>query len=149
MNSHTNIMRGWVFEGPVHETLSEFLETVQSLQCRGYNVSKCMCLYSQSAGGVGYYCRPTQQLLFPSLWSYLNTAGNSRCKLQTSTEPRDNCGLDFLHFLLGELKLATTAALSPFIIKYSRLVLLSSGLWNTVVFLVLPRRNQEPELSRP
>ena len=79
MNSHTNIMRGWVFEGPVHETLSVFLETVQSLQCSGYNVSKCMCLYSESAGGVGYYCRQTQQLLFPSSWSYLNTAGNSGC----------------------------------------------------------------------
>jgi hypothetical protein len=79
MNSHTNITRGCVFEGPVHETLSEFLETVQSLQCSGYNVSKCMCLYSQFAGGVGYYRRQTQQLLFPSTTSYMNSAGNSCC----------------------------------------------------------------------
>jgi hypothetical protein len=112
-------MRGWVFEGPVHETLSEFVENVQSPQCSGYNVSKCVCLYPHSVGGVGYYCRPTQQLLFPSSWSYLNTAGNSIYQLQTSIQLRDNCQLDFLYFLLRELKLATTASLSPFLIKYS------------------------------
>ena len=30
-DSHTNVMRGCVFEGPVHKTLSEFLETEPSL----------------------------------------------------------------------------------------------------------------------
>ena len=54
-------------------------------------------------------------------------------------EPRDNSELDFLHFLLGELNLSTTAA-SPFIIKYSRLVLLSPGLRNSVVFLVFTEK---------
>jgi len=55
-------------------------------------------------------------------------------------EPRDKRELDFLHFLLEELKLATNVALPPFMIKYSRLVFLSSGLWNPVVFLVFTEK---------